>query len=112
MDITHVRKLIANKNIELQFSLPHALVEAKKDGLTFEDLYRVVMHGEVIEDYGERILLLEFEPAQRIPIHVVLEYIADDPVATVVTTYIPSSNRWDGNWKTRKRTNKKRGLKS
>ena len=58
MNIRQVRKLLAEQTIELEFSLRHALVEAKKDGLMAEDLTAAVLNGEVVEDYGERMPLL------------------------------------------------------
>ena len=111
MDIQRVRALLIAGIIDLEFSLPHALIEAKKDGLTEADLTEAVMTGAVVEDYGERILLLKLATAYQIPFHVVLEYVPGDPVATVVTAYIPSRDRWEADWKTRKRTRKKQKRK-
>jgi hypothetical protein len=42
MDIHRVRELLNEGKIELEFSLPHALVEAKKDGLTEKNLTAAV----------------------------------------------------------------------
>jgi hypothetical protein len=108
MDLQQVRALLRTGQIELELSLPHAVTEARKDGLTTEDLEAAVMHGEVVEDYGERVLLLHFAPDYRIPFHIVLEYVPGDAVATVVTAYIPSHDRWEANWKTRKRSRRKK----
>ena len=108
MDLQRVRELLRTEQIELELSLPHAVTEARKDGLTTEDLSAAVMNGEVVEDYGERLLLLSFAPDYRIPFHVVLDYVPGDAVATVVTAYIPSQDRWEANWKTRKRLRKKK----
>ena len=88
--------------IELDLSLPHALTEARKDGLTTSDLEAAVMMGEVIEDYGERALVFYFLPDYRIPFHVVLEYYFGDDVATVITAYIPDREHWEPDWKTRR----------
>lgn len=107
MDIETIRQLLSDQTIELEFSLPHALVEAKKDGLSLADLETAVMAGEVIEDYGERALLLhfaDFATKYKIPFHIVVEYAPGDPMLTVVTAYVPSRQRWESDWKTRKRT--------
>jgi len=104
VDIKRVRQLLSDHAIDLEFSLPHALVEAKKDGLTVADLERAVMAGELVEDYGERALLLDFASKYKIPLHIVVEYAAGDPILTVVTAYVPSRERWQSDWKTRKRT--------
>jgi hypothetical protein len=111
MDMRRVRELLSQRKIELEFSLPHALIEARKDGLTEEDLTEAVMTGEVVEDYGERAVLLNLATDYKIPFHVVLEYVPGDPVATVVTAYIPSRDRWEADWKTRKRSRKKKTQK-
>lgn len=84
--------------------MPHALVEAKKDGLTVADLEGAVMAGELVEDYGERALLLDFATRYKIPFHIVIEYAPGDSMLTVVTAYVPSRERWESDWKTRKRT--------
>ena len=103
MNLQRVRSLLERGEIELWFSLPHALTEARKDGLTTDDLEAAVMAGKVVEDYGERVLLLHFVTNYRIAFHVVLEYAPGDDVATVVTAYIPDRSLWEGDWKTRKK---------
>lgn len=108
MDLQYVRDLLSSGGLELDLSLPHALTEARKDGLTTEDLEAAVMSGEIVEDYGERALLLYVVTEYRIPFHVVLEFIHGDEVATVVTAYIPDRERWEADWKTRKRTVRRR----
>jgi hypothetical protein len=95
--------LLTQGQIQLDFSLPHALVEARKDGLTGEDLAETGMTGEVIEDYGGRVLLLNFTEDLKIPVHIVREFFESDSTATIVTAYIPSNSRWEPNWKTRKK---------
>lgn len=106
MDIKSVRRLLSEQAIDLEFSLPHAQVEANKDGLTLADLEKAIMEGELIEDYGERALLLDFADfaaRRKIPFHIVVEYAPGDPMVTVVTAYVPSRQRWESDWKTRKR---------
>jgi Domain of unknown function (DUF4258) len=108
MDLQQVRELLRTGQLELELSLPHAVTEARKDGLTTEDLTEAVLQGEVVEDYGARVLLLHFAPDYHLPFHIVLEYVPGDAVATVVTAYIPSHDRWEATWKTRKRVRKKK----
>jgi hypothetical protein len=81
-------------------------VKIEKDGLSLADLEKALMEGEVIEDYGERALLLDFadfNTKYKIPFHIVVEYAPGDSMVTVVTAYIPSRQRWETDWKTRKR---------
>ena len=108
MNLQGVRALLRQGKIELDLSLPHALTEARKEGLTTEDLELAVMTGQIVEDYGERTLLLHFATDYQIPFHVVLEFVPGDKVATVVTAYIPDSKLWEADWKTRKRTRKQK----
>ena len=96
--------------MRVEFALPHALTEAFKDGLTVEELKRAVLKGELVEDYGTKVLLLAFTVPDRIPYHVVLEYFAGEPVATIVTTYIPDMMHWEPGWKRRKKSRRKRNL--
>jgi len=108
MNLQLVREGLARGEIELDLALPHALTEARKDGLTADDLKAAAIAGEVIEDYGDRILLLYSTPDYQIPFHIVLEFVPGDDVAAVVTAYIPDRNRWETDWKTRKKTAKKK----
>src|SRR5438105_8355279 len=103
MNLRRVREFVKQGKIGLDLSLQHALAEARKDGLTTDDLEAAVMLGEVIEDYDERVLLLHPVPEYQIPFHIVLEFLVGDDRATVVTAYIPDRNLWEADWKTRKR---------
>ena len=108
MNLLHLRRQIAAGRVRVEIALPHALTEAFKDGLTVEELKTAVLEGEVIEDYGTRVLLLAFTAPDRIPYHVVLEYYPGDPMTTVVTTYIPDTTQWESDWKRRKKPRRKR----
>jgi Domain of unknown function (DUF4258) len=103
MNLHRIRSRLRRGEIDLDLSLPHALTEARKDGLTTDDLEAAVMSGDIVEDYGDRALLLSFVAGQQIPFHVVLEFVPGDDTATVVTAYIPARNLWEPDWKTRKR---------
>jgi len=102
MDIVGLRRLLSQRRIALRFS-DHAFIEARKDGLTAADLRAACEHGEVIEDYDARVLLLNFTVDDRLPYHVVLEYVGRGRSATVVTAYVPDSKEWEPDWKTRRR---------
>lgn len=102
MDIENVRRLLAQGRVALRFA-DHAIIEGRKDGLTAEDLEDNVVNGEVIEDYGVRALLLHFTQDDRIPCHLVLEYIPRTEEVTVVTAYVPDAKEWEPHWKKRRR---------
>ena len=109
MNLTRLRQQIAAGRVRIEFALPHALTEAFKDGLTIEELRTAVLTGEAIEDYGSRLLLLAFTAPERIPYHVVVEYVPGEAVATVVTTYIPDTTLWEPPaWKRRKKGRRKK----
>ena len=108
MNLRRVRELVKQGEIELDLSLPHALTEARKDGLTTDDLEAAVMSGQIVEDYGERVLLLHSVLDYQIPFHIVLEFVVGDDRATVVTAYVPDRNLWEADWKTRKKIRDKK----
>jgi hypothetical protein len=108
MNLRRLRQQIAAGRVRIEFALPHALTEALKDGLTVAELRAAVLIGEAVEDYGSRVLLLAFTTPERIPYHVVVEYVPGDVVATVVTTYIPDTAHWEPpDWKRRKKGRRK-----
>ena len=101
MDIDRVRRLIRQGTVTLRFT-DHAITEARKDGLTIDDL-EAGLHGEVVEDYDVRALLLSFTQDDGLPYHIVVEYVPGLREATIVTAYIPGSKEWESNWKRRRR---------
>ena len=107
MDINRVRSLLAQAKATLRFT-DHAVIEARKDGLTAEDLENTILKGELIEDYGVRALLLNFTKDDGLPCHIVLEYIPKADEVTVVTAYVPEAREWEPNWKKRRRRRKKK----
>lgn len=74
--------------------------------ITSQDVRRVVLRGEIIEDYPEDVrghscLLLGSDLGGR-PVHVVCspkpEFLA------IITAYTPEPNEWDFSFKVRKKT--------
>ena len=106
MDLIRVRRLLAQGRIALRFA-DHALIEGRKDGLTSDDLEEAVLHGEIIEDYGIRGLLLHFTRDDGIPCHIVLEYVPGTDEVSVVTAYVPDAKLWQLDWKRRRRKKRK-----
>jgi len=68
-----MRRLLTQERVTLRFT-DHAIIEARKDGLTVEDLEDNIINGELVEDYGIRALFLNFTKDDELPCHVVLEY--------------------------------------
>jgi len=106
MKLISVRKLLAQGRLVLRFA-DHALIEGRKDGLTSDDLEEAVFHGELIEDYGIRGLLLHFTRNDGIPYHIVLEYILGTDEASIVTAYVPDAKLWQPDWRRRRRKKRK-----
>jgi len=74
----------------------HALTEAKKDGITPEDIIYTILTGEVIEEYPERQRVLVFAMLpHQIPLHVVCDCSQAD-VLLIPTVYIPDNRLWVG----------------
>ena len=66
----------------------------------------VIFHGAVIEDYpedarGHSCLILGLGDEDR-PVHVVCA--PKDGYLAIITAYLPSSEQWEPDWKTRKET--------
>lgn len=102
MNVDRVQKLLVQRKVTLHFA-DHAIIEARKDGLTTEDLEEAGIYGEAIEDYDVRALFLNFTKEDGLPYHVVLEYAPSAKEVVVVTAYIPDSKEWEPNWKKRRR---------
>lgn len=86
--------------------LPHAVYQMSRPErmISPTEVRRVVNTGEVIEDYPEDVrghsCLLLGHGADSRPLHVVCapktEYLA------IITAYLPNSDQWEDDWRTRK----------
>jgi hypothetical protein len=103
MDLQQLRNDITAGVVRLDITT-HARVEALKDGLLPDDLEHAAMHGEIVEEHPDRdrVLLLDYAPTSGLPVHVVLEYVAGDLEAYIVTGYVPDDALWHPGYKTRK----------
>jgi len=85
----------------------HAVDEmnAEDELITIAEVRHVVFKGEIIEDYPEdkrgHSCLMFAVPEGKRPVHVVCspkeEYLA------IITTYIPSLEKWESDFKTRRK---------
>jgi uncharacterized protein DUF4258 len=84
----------------------HAIERMAERGIREEDVERVLLVGEVIEDYPSDIpypsILLLGWCGMR-PIHLVVATDAVGRRKIVITVYVPDSNKWDADFKGRKR---------
>ena len=101
MDIENIVDAIRNSRVRIT---DHADEEAFDDGLTFEEIYFSVMHGEVIEDYHNDkpypSCLIMGRTFSGDPIHSVWAYNSVNRWAVLVTVYRPDPERWI-DWKER-----------
>lgn len=95
MDIENIVVAIRNSQVRIT---DHADEEAVNDGLTFEEIYFSVMHGEIIEDYPNdkpypSCLILDNNFSGE-PIHNVWAYNSESQCAALITVYRSDPTRW------------------
>lgn len=83
----------------------HALIRCAQRDIDLDDVRRVIMEGEVIEDYPDdprspSCLMLAI---LGYPLHVVAGI--RDECAWVITTYVPTLDKWESDYKTRRVNN-------
>lgn len=105
------RKAIENQNdpdgIKVYWSR-HAIVELLNEGLTRSEVEKALENCEIIEDYqtGHRPLpdcLVLGRLSEARPIHAVIAIDEANDRIFMVTVYSPSSERWENDWRTRKK---------
>jgi len=102
MDRERLRIAIENENIEWQ---RHTLERMMKRGISREIVKKVLLTGEIVEDYPEDKpypSALFFGMIANAPLHVVA---ALDPIGGycfVITVYRPDLEHFESNYKTRR----------
>jgi len=96
MEIKIVKEKI--KDNEYVYSL-HAEIERKADQLTFHQIEKALLNGEILEDYpdtgrGESCLVLGF--SDDIPIHVVCGWRGQK--LSLITVYVPKPPKFIDPW--------------
>jgi hypothetical protein len=85
----------------------HAVGALVDDGLSRSDVEVALQHSQVIEDYPPAhrplpdCLVLTFISASK-PIHAVIAIDDTNDRIFIVTVYIPTRDRWENDWRTRK----------
>ena len=101
------RRIVVESARKKILFLPHAIRQMSRLDrmITAQDVRRIVLRGEIIEDYPEDVrghscLLLGFDAEGR-PIHVVCspksEFLA------IITAYTPEPTEWDSSFKVRRK---------
>jgi len=86
------------------FMSQHAVVESAKDMVDDEDIAAAILVGELIEDYpddkrGHSCLICGMMKDGR-HLHIVAGMAKEN--AVIITTYLPSSDKWETPFKRRK----------
>lgn len=102
MDIEQIRRHIANGLLVVS---QHAKDKYSERGINTLNIIECIMDGEIIEDYPKDkpfpSCLIYGTTAQGDPIHTV---IADNgEYSIIVTAYYPTFDKWEHDYKTRKR---------
>ena len=102
MDIGDIVDAIRNRRVRIT---DHADAEAVADNLSFDDISRSVLNGEVIEDYPEDrpypSCLIYGDSENEEPVHSVWAYVREVRFAVLITTYRPDPERWT-DWRVRR----------
>ena len=103
MSIAQIIEAIRENRVRIT---DHADEEAEADGLTFDEIYLSVLHGEIIEDYPEDkpypSYLIYGQTFGGDPVHSVWAYNKRNRWAVLITVYRPDPDRWI-NWRERKK---------
>ena len=103
IDIQAIRALLAAPFQMTQ----HAELRRRQRGISVPDIKHAILTGEIIEDYPDDypfpscLILGSAEHGE--PLHVVCG--VGGGILYVITTYHPSPDKWEPDWKTRKESN-------
>lgn len=81
----------------------HSRKRFMERGISICDVHAAIENGEIIEQYPSDYLFpscLILGRSEDKAIHVVASI--DDGTMYVITAYIPNTQKWEGDWKTRK----------
>lgn len=103
IDITDLRKVASNReNIEIT---AHAIIQLKTRKIKISDIYNGIDNGEIIEQYPNdkyypSCLILYFRVNGE-PVHFVCS-MGNNKIY-LITAYNPDLERWENDYKTRKK---------
>lgn len=104
MNIAAIREAVQANRVRIT---DHADEEAQADKLTFDEITRSVLGGEVIEDYPTSkpypSCLIYGPTSGGDPVHTVWAYNERTQGAVLITVYRPDPDRWI-NWRQRRKS--------
>ncbi|MBI5180412.1 MAG: DUF4258 domain-containing protein [Nitrospirae bacterium] len=103
MDIEKLRRCIKEERYEWR---KHTLIRLDERNILQERVLEVILNGEIIEDYPDNkpfpsCLILGFVSGK--PYHAVIALDAEDPMAYIITAYEPSLNKFEPDFRTRRK---------
>ena len=102
LELSEIRKLLRNGKI---ITSVHILEQLDERDIKYSEVKRAINEGEIIEQYPDAYpypaCLVLYINIDGIPLHVVVA--SDSEYITLVTAYRPSIDRFESDWKTRKR---------
>jgi hypothetical protein len=104
LDIATIKELCKNGKIVLT---THVRARMKERDIKYSNVIPAILNGEIIEQYTSSApypscLVLGYIGAHK-PLHVVLS--VDNGCVWVITTYWPTLDKWEDDYKTRKAVN-------
>ena len=103
---TDILSLVRQSAAKRILVLPHAVRQMSRPDrmISMAEVHRVIENGELVEDYPEDVrghsCLIHGQGERNRPIHVVCSPKTEYPA--VITSYLPSEQEWEDNFKMRK----------
>ncbi|MCK4330539.1 DUF4258 domain-containing protein [candidate division WOR-3 bacterium] len=103
MEIKDISEAIRNNKIRIT---DHADEESQVDGLSYDEIFFSVLHGEIIEEYPTDrpypSCLIYGQTFRREPVHSVWAYNEQNQWAVLITVYRPEPGKWV-DWRKRRK---------
>ncbi len=103
MDIVKLREAIRKGNFDWK---KHTLIRLAERNILQEIVLEVILEGEIIEEYPKDkpfLSCLMFKIVGEKPYYVVVSLDEQNKKAYIITTYEPTPNKFESDFKTRRR---------
>lgn len=104
VDIEGIRRAIQEDRYEWRL---HVLVRLAERGISQQEILDTLVAGECIREYPEDrpypSALFLGKPQSDRPLHVVASYFRDEQKCYIITCYVPDTEHYEDDWKTRKK---------
>ncbi len=104
MNISKIRKLCLQYGVRIS---RHASERLDERNITIDEVEQTILYGEVIEERPWSTplpsCLMFYIHMNGRPIHVVVGLDGDNDEISLITAYIPSSDKWEDDFKTRRK---------